>query len=131
MRVFKDPTRPGWLVAVEGDTQVEIERAKLPTGKEEALASLRLALVPLPKADVGGKPVVTPVLDPADLDEETAAEKAVDTSRVDILPFAWVLSCDRKAFDTWLVEHGIAAALWAVILVLRYLVACKDRQKLK
>jgi hypothetical protein len=40
-----------------------------------------------------------------------------------------ILSCTRAEFDQWLATHGTAEALWAVVLVLRYLIACKERVK--
>lgn len=59
--------------------------------------------------------------------EKIAAFLAVETTRpIDLSEF---LMGDETAIDKFIATNGTNAAIFAIVRVLRYLVACKDRAK--
>lgn len=60
-------------------------------------------------------------------EQRQAAVMAVDASRP--LEYANFLTAPKEHILLWIDQHGPGEAFWAIICVLRYLVACKDRQK--
>ena len=60
-------------------------------------------------------------------EERQAAFLAVEETRP--LEYVNFLIAPKEHVLLWIEHHGDAEAFWAIICVLRYLVACKDRAK--
>lgn len=86
MRVYKHPDRPGWIVAEQGNLQIEAERSALPTSPEEAVAFLRAKFV---EAEIyhdpdTGNPVPSPE-PPGTYVELDIDSEAVETTDFEVL----------------------------------------------